>query len=217
MGPHYRIINGDSYNEIEKLEKGSVDVIFTSPDPEIMDDRTLQIFLKTWRVLKDEGALFVQVGDFHDEYGSMQLIPERFVYDMCRHGWIIRSKLIWVRPDDSIQEDFKRFKRDWEHVYMFTKSKDHYFNNNNGYHKTSVIWAPFIQPPPEEFASGFPESVIDVCLTCCTPPNGTVLDPFCDSAVTGVVALKKQFNFIGIEIDKDKISKINKKLRGLKL
>jgi len=36
-----------------------------------------------------------------------------------------------------------------------------------------------------------------------TPPGGTVLDPFCGSASTGVAALREGFSFIGIEQEQE--------------
>jgi DNA modification methylase len=69
-----------------------------------------------------------------------------------------------------------------------------------------------IGPKFGEFSSGFPEGLIQLAIDTAVPKNGTVLDPFCDSGTTGVVALKNKRNFIGIEIVENKIEKIEKRL-----
>jgi DNA modification methylase len=58
--------------------------------------------------------------------------------------------------------------------------------------------------------SGFPEKVAEICLKPTTKPNDLVLDPFVGSGTTGVVALKMNRNFIGIDsAPQDYIDKIN--------
>lgn len=47
----------------------------------------------------------------------------------------------------------------------------------------------------------FPEKLIEPCVLAGCPNGGTVLDPFCGSGTTGVVAAKNNRNFIGIELN----------------
>ena len=92
----FKIINKSAYKALEELE--SVDMVFTSPDPpEDQDDIfDLVILCKNiWSILKDTGSLWVELGDYHNEYGSMSLIPERFALLMERYNWVLRSKLVW--------------------------------------------------------------------------------------------------------------------------
>jgi len=44
-----------------------------------------------------------------------------------------------------------------------------------------------------------PEAVMSWLCKLSTPPNGVVLDPFCGSGTTGVVATRSGFRFIGID------------------
>ena len=228
MGPHYRIIHGDSYHELDRLEE-KLDMVFISPSPPFYDPYGVgsednipdylqhleDICMKIRNVLKDTGALWVQMGDYHAVNGSMVCTPEMFIIDMIQEGWILRSKLIWVRTEmmDLKQDENNRFKRDWEYLYFFTKTNDYYFDER--YAGSSVILAPYLEPNKETFDSGFPEKLIEVAIKATCPEGGTVLDCFCGGATTGAVALKLGRNFIGIEIDSGKISLINKKLRKL--
>jgi len=215
----FRIICGDSNDVLDTLEAKSVDVIFTSPDPPENTGNIkhlLAIFDKCKRVLKDSGSLWVQIADQHDpDTGSMKLIPEWFVMAMAA-TWIVRGKLIWHRTENNpYQEDYTRFKRDWEYLFWFTKAKEAYFDYETPVwgHWSSVISLPYIPPREHEFASGFPEGLIEIALAKTAPPNSTVLDPFCDSGTTGIVALRMGHSFIGIEKDQDKIAKITKRLK----
>lgn len=47
----------------------------------------------------------------------------------------------------------------------------------------------------------FPEKLIEPCVLAGCPIGGTILDPFCGSGTTGVVAAKNNRNFIGIELN----------------
>lgn len=226
-----RLMVGDALEKLDLLEPGSVDCVFTSPDPPFHNDvgvgasqtfkeyytTMMAIFKKVWRVLKDTGTLFLQVGDYHDADGRLVLNPYVFMMSMVSDGWIPRSDLIWHRPEESPQEDYTRFRRDTEHVFFFTKSKKHYFNTNSVYCETSLFTFPVRPRKENEFISGFPEGLIEVCLHTGCPPGGTVLDPFCDSGVTGVVALKMGMKFVGIELVPDKIPKIQRRLRSVQL
>ena len=228
---NYRIITGDCFDVLDRLEEKSVDVCFTSPEPPFHHDRVaeigigtlttfreyhsrlIEIFEKVKRVLKDTGVLWVEMGDYHDSRGSLTMTP--YVHAlMMSNSWLLRSDLIWHRPHEPLQEDKTRFKRDCEHVFMFTKSVNYYFNPQ--WCGTSLFSFQYIEPKHGDIESGFPEGLIHVCLSSTCPPGGTVLDPFVGTGVTGKVALKNGFQFIGIEIQERKITDIMKVRKSVK-
>lgn len=58
---------------------------------------------------------------------SLCMIPERFAISMIDHGWILRNKIIWYKPNCMPSSAKDRFTVDWEYVYFFTKSQRYYF------------------------------------------------------------------------------------------
>jgi site-specific DNA-methyltransferase (adenine-specific) len=69
----------------------------------------------------------------------------------------------------------------------------------NGRNKRTVWEIPLVKFRDAHFAV-FPEKLVENCLLASTKPNDHVLDPFCGSGTTGIVALKNDRNFIGIEL-----------------
>ena len=69
----------------------------------------------------------------------------------------------------------------------------------NGRNKRTVWEIPLGKYRDTHFAV-FPEKLVENCLLASTRENDFVLDPFCGSGTTGVVALKHHRNFIGIEL-----------------
>jgi len=65
------------------------------------------------------------------------------------------------------------------------------------------VWTVNTQPFPEAHFATFPEKLIEPCIFAGCPEDGTVLDPFCGSGTTGIVSLKAQRRFIGIELNKE--------------
>ena len=48
-----------------------------------------------------------------------------------------------------------------------------------------------------------PVALMSYLCRLITPPNGTILDPFCGSGSTGVAAIREGFKFVGIELNPD--------------
>lgn len=69
----------------------------------------------------------------------------------------------------------------------------------NGRNKRTVWEIPLGKYRDTHFAV-FPEKLVEICLLASTQKHDFVLDPFCGSGTTGVVALKHHRNFIGIEL-----------------
>ena len=59
--------------------------------------------------------------------------------------------------------------------------------------------------PPQGYKGAhfavFPEKLVEICLLAGTKDGDTVLDPFCGSGTTGVVAAHYRREFIGIDIN----------------
>lgn len=126
------------------------------PTPFEYIDHLMLIFDEVKRVLKPTGACWVNIGDTYNgsktgntdvnkngkavtasfkkarmkEIGpkSKCMVPERFAIAMCDHGWILRSEVIWHKPNVMPQSMHDRFTPDFEPFYFFTKEPQYYFN-----------------------------------------------------------------------------------------
>ena len=76
--------------------------------------------------------------------------------------------------------------------------------NEQGRNKRAV-WQVNTKPYKEAHFATYPEALIEPMIKAGCPENGIVLDPFFGSGTTGVVALKQNKNFIGIELNQEYI------------
>lgn len=67
---------------------------------------------------------------------SACMIPERFAIAMIDHGWILRSKIIWHKPNCMPQSIKDRFTVDYEPIYFFVKQRKYYFDTQYEPYKT---------------------------------------------------------------------------------
>jgi DNA modification methylase len=73
------------------------------------------------------------------------------------------------------------------------------FADNPGRNLRSV-WSIATEPFPEAHFAIFPKKLVEPCVKAGSKPGDEVLDPFCGSGTTGVVALRLGRSFIGIEL-----------------
>lgn len=130
-------------------------------------------------------------------------IPWRVATEMISNGWILRSTIIWYRKS-SLPESVKdRPKRSYEFVFMFSKSKKYYFNKHPLIAaEQEDMWTITARPKVSNLSTApFPDELVERCLSIGCPEGGTVLDPFVGSGTTMRVALEKNLNVLGIEMN----------------
>lgn len=148
-------------------------------------------------------------------------IPHRFVTKMIDRGWILRNTIIWHKPYCIPSPVKDRFTVDFEHLFFFTKENRYYFKPQhekskeawkNDYRNKRSVWSVNPSRVPDAHFATFPEELIYSPIDACCPENGVVLDPFFGSGTTGIVALKQNKNFIGIELNPEYIKIAEKRL-----
>jgi DNA modification methylase len=68
------------------------------------------------------------------------------------------------------------------------------------------VWHVATQPYPEAHFATYPEKLIEPCILAGSQPGDTVLDPFNGSGTTGVVAIRHQRSYIGVELNPEYIA-----------
>jgi DNA modification methylase len=62
------------------------------------------------------------------------------------------------------------------------------------------VWTVTTEPFPEAHFATFPRKLVEPCIKAGSRPGDVVLDPFCGSGTTGVVALQLGRLFVGIDL-----------------
>jgi len=76
-----------------------------------------------------------------------------------------------------------------------------------------TVWSINPKPFKEAHFAVYPEELCETPIKAGCPKEGIVLDPFFGSGTTGLVALKQNKKFIGIELNKEYIEIANKRLK----
>lgn len=155
------IKNGEALEELKKFQDSSVDCVVTSPPywrlrdygsdkqlgleetPEEFIKRLCDIFDEIYRILKESGTVFVNIGDSYSGSNSISTIgrrgfyktikdmtlkknnclakrkslvgiPAMFQLEMVRRGWILRNKIIWHKSNVMPESVNDRFTNDYE-------------------------------------------------------------------------------------------------------
>lgn len=268
-----QVLNGDVRELAKELVPNSIQTIITSPPyfglrkyskdtveskneigreqtiTEYIDD-LVSVFENLKPALKKDGTVWVNLGDSYVK-GNLQGAPWRFALAMQDKGWILRSDIIWHKPNAMPSSVKNRPTTDHEYIFLFTLDyKNYYYNadaireehvtfsknskmkggrnhlgkkggtpeqgknagNSNlhngrwdqafhplGRNKRTVWNIPLGKYKGAHFAV-FPEKLVETCLLAATKAGDTVLDPFFGSGTTGLVALKHNRYYLGIEL-----------------
>jgi DNA modification methylase len=127
--------------------------------PEAYVAEMVAVFREVWRVMADDGVLWLNLGDSYNgsggaggDYGVGGLkegqpkypgrkvgtlkpkdlvgIPWRVAFALQDDGWYLRQDIIWAKPNPMPESVTDRCTKAHEYVFMLTKSAKYYFDND---------------------------------------------------------------------------------------
>ena len=139
------IHEGHAKAVLDSLPSKSVNCIITSPpyylqrdystplqignekSPSEYTENIRLVFSECYRVLKDDGTLWLNIGDKYCD-GQLLGLPWRVALALKDDGWILRSDIIWHKPNAMPSSVKNRPTTDHEYIFLFTKSQNYYYD-----------------------------------------------------------------------------------------
>ncbi|MCT7977876.1 DNA-methyltransferase [Laspinema olomoucense] len=143
------VIHGDVRTASPIIPENCIQVIITSPPyfghrnytgeedcpDEIGREQTLDDYIENLVTcftrlkpkLKENGLLWVNLGD---TYRNKELIgvPWRVAFALKDSGWILRSDIIWKKPNAMPSSVKNRPTTEHEYIFLFSKTSDYYYD-----------------------------------------------------------------------------------------
>ena len=95
--------------------------------PEEYIERLVEIFAECHRIMKPSGSLWMVLGDKYHK-GQLLGMPWRIALALVDFGWILRSDVIWHKPNAMPSAVKTRPTTDHEYVFLLTKSAQYYYD-----------------------------------------------------------------------------------------
>ena len=116
MKTNYTLI-GDVREKLKELPDKSIQMCVTSPPyyalrdygesdqlgledtPEEFIKNMVKVFAEVHRVLRDDGTLWLNLGDSYLKNKQLGFIPQKVAIALQEWGWILRQDIIWAKKN----------------------------------------------------------------------------------------------------------------------
>lgn len=148
------LYHGDCLEVMAEMGSGSVQCVVTSPPywglrdygvggqiglEETIEEyisKMVDVFSGVWRVLKNDGTLWLNMGDCYAGGGpkidipakNLIGLPWRVAFALQSSGWILRSDIIWSKPNPMPESVQDRPTKAHEYIFLFSKSRKYYYD-----------------------------------------------------------------------------------------
>lgn len=85
------------------------------------------VFVEVWRVLRDDGVVWLNLGDTYDDKNELVGIPWRAALALQADGWALYSGLPWLKPNSMPDSAQGRPGKATEDVFLLVKRGCDYF------------------------------------------------------------------------------------------
>lgn len=255
--PEVQVLTGDSRDLLRELPPESVQCCVTSPpywglrdydhpaqigaeeSPELYVENLVEVFRGVRRVLRDDGTLWLNVGDGYARNGGtgncgpnalvgntrkliqrrnckvpdcwglkdrdLMGLPWRVAFALQAEGWILRSRITWVKRSAMPESVRNRPTSATEEIFLFSKSPSYFYDPNGVREETGAnlrnFWLLSSDGKGKGHPAAFPRELARRCILLGSREGDVVLDPFGGSGTTGEVAQKVGRGAILIELN----------------
>lgn len=243
--PDWEIIEGDCVRTFKTLDDRSARLIFADPPYNIgidygdgakadsLDDAAYMRWVASWleecwRVLKDDGSLWVMIGD---EYAA------EYAVALKKIGFTIRSWVKWYETFGvNCANNFNRTSR---HIFYCVANPKRFVFNTEAVSRPSdrqlkyadkradpsgKIWDDVWQisrvtgtssERMPDFPTQLPLAITRAIVGCASDPGDLVIDPFNGSGSTGVAAIELGRKYLGMEKSSEYCQAARLRLHGI--
>jgi len=134
-------------------------------------------------------------------------LPWRVAFALQEDGWILRSKIAWIKKSAMPESVKNRPTNATEEIFLFAKSPSYYYDSTAVRQESGAnlrnYWILGPEPSSHGHPAAFPRELARRCILLGSRIGDVVLDPFGGSGTTGLVANELDRNSILIELNED--------------
>jgi len=142
----WNILEGDALTNLREMPDGAVQCCVTSPPywglrdygaegqlgleptPEEYVERMVEVFREVRRVLRDDGTLWLNLGDSYGPDKQLMGMPWRVAFALQADGWYLRSDIIWAKPNPMPESVTDRPTKSHEYLFLMSKSARYFYD-----------------------------------------------------------------------------------------
>lgn len=132
-------------------------------------------------------------------------LPWRVAFALQSDGWVLRSKITWIKKTAMPESVKNRPTNATEEIYLMSKSPTYYYNPEAVRETTGANLRNCWVLGPDISGNGhpatFPRELARRCILLGSQAGDTILDPFSGSGTTGVVSQELNRRAILIELN----------------
>ncbi|MCR4315640.1 MAG: site-specific DNA-methyltransferase [Planctomycetes bacterium] len=141
-------------------------------------------------------------------------LPWRVAFALQEDGWILRSKITWIKKTAMPESVRNRPTSATEELFLFSKAPAYFYDSNAVRESSGANLRNYWILGPDGTSSGhpaaFPRELARRCILLGSKVGDSVLDPFAGSGTTGVVANELERNATLIDLNPE-YSRMSKK------
>ena len=134
-------------------------------------------------------------------------LPWRVAFALQEDGWLLRSKITWVKKAPMPESVKNRPSNATEEIFLFSKSARYYYDNQAVREETGAnlrnYWILGPDSGGKPHPAVFPRELARRCILLGSRPNDLILDPFSGSGTTGVAAIETNRRAVLIELNEE--------------
>jgi DNA modification methylase len=145
-GVRTEIFLGDCRESMKSIPERAVNCCVTSPpyfglrdygvigqigaedSPEEFISTLVDVFRSVHRVLRDDGTLWLNLGDSYGKEKQLIGAPWRVALALQDDGWILRQDIIWHKPNAMPESVKDRCVKAHEYLFLFSKTEKYNFD-----------------------------------------------------------------------------------------